>query len=233
MVTSGYVPTPPAPRAASVVEDDGVSDRRWHAGPVGDWRERGVRLARPSDRDAVIATAYAAFRADPGWAHLFGDDYDRLVGPFVTVLFDQRVAMGSAWVSEDVSAIALWDPPGTAEPAHDDPGWLAYEQTAGPVAWDRLNDYDTAVHAVKDTGPFWYLGILATHPAHQGQGLASAVMAPVLQQADADRLPCCLETSTPQNRAFYQRRGFTQAVQVDLPGAPTTWWLTRPAVASG
>jgi GNAT superfamily N-acetyltransferase len=194
------------------------------------------RLARPEDRPAVIETAYAAFRTDPGWAYLFGDDYDRLAGPFVGLLFDQRVAMDSAWVSDDVSAIALWDPPGTAEPEPDDPGWLAYEQLAGPVAWDRLNDYDAAVHAVKDTDPFWYLGILATHPSRQGQGLASAVMAPALARADADGLASGLETSTRQNRAFYERRGFTQAVEVTLADAPTTWWLTRPprpGVASG
>jgi len=57
----------------------------------------------------------------------------------------------------------------------------------------------------------------------QGEGLASTVIAPVLALADADSLPCCLETSTPQNRAFYERRGFTYALPVALPDAPPTW----------
>jgi GNAT superfamily N-acetyltransferase len=90
-----------------------------------------------------------------------------------------------------------------------------------------LSEYDAAVHAAQEPGAFWYLGILATHPSRQGEGLASAVMAPAFERADADALPCCLETSTQQNRAFYERRGFTHAVEVDLPDAPTTWWLTR------
>jgi GNAT superfamily N-acetyltransferase len=188
----------------------------------------GVRLAQPADRDTAVTTVRAAFRSDPGWGYLFGADYDRLVDAFVTTLFDQRVRAGSAWITDDASAVALWDPPGGSEPAPGDTAWQDYERLAGPQAWARLSEYDTAVHAAQEPGEFWYLGILATHPSRQGEGLASTVIAPVLAQADADGLPCCLETSTPQNRAFYERRGFTEATPVALPGAPTTWWLTRP-----
>jgi GNAT superfamily N-acetyltransferase len=205
---------------------------RWHADPVTRGRQLGVRLAQPADRDAVVATAYAAFRTDPGWGYLFGADYDRLVGPFVTVLFDQRVRAGTAWITDDASAVALWDPPGGSQPEPGSTARQDFEELAGPIAWARLSGYDTAVHAAQEPGEFWYLGILATHPTRQGEGLASAVMTPVFERADADALPCCLETSTPENRAFYERRGFTRAVPVDLPEAPTTWWLTRPPRAS-
>lgn len=191
-------------------------------------RNARVRLAQPADRAAVVATVRAAFRSDPGWGYLFGADYGRLVDAFVTTLFDQRVRAGSAWITDDASAVALWDPPGGSEPAPGDTAWKNYQRLAGPQAWERLSKYDAAVHAAHEPGEFWYLGILATHPSRQGEGLASTVIAPVLALADADSLPCCLETSTPQNRAFYERRGFTYALPVALPDAPPTWWLTRP-----
>jgi GNAT superfamily N-acetyltransferase len=76
--------------------------------------------------------------------------------------------------------------------------------------------------------PHWYLGVLATHPARQGEGLASAVLAPVLDEADRTGIACCLETSKDANRRFYSRRGFTQATDVLLPDGPRTWWMRRP-----
>lgn len=77
-------------------------------------------------------------------------------------------------------------------------------------------------------GPYWYLGVLATHPSAQGTGLATAVLQPVIAVADAAGLDCWLETSVPGNTEFYERRGFTERVQVDADGLATTWWMRRP-----
>jgi hypothetical protein len=35
------------------------------------------------------------------------------------------------------------------------------------------------------------------------------------------------ETSTVENRRFYERRGFEQAGEIILRGGPDTWWLRR------
>jgi GNAT superfamily N-acetyltransferase len=93
--------------------------------------------------------------------------------------------------------------------------------------WRRLGEYERAVDAARTGPPHWYLGVLATRPDRQRQGLASAVLAPVLERADADGIDCCLETSTTTNRAFYGRRGFTQATAVHIASGPPTWWLRR------
>ena len=45
----------------------------------------------------------------------------------------------------------------------------------------------------------WYLGVLATDPDRQRQGLASAAIAPVLERADHDRVTTYLETGAPEN----------------------------------
>lgn len=189
-----------------------------------------VRSARPEDRPAVAATVTAAFRDDPGWGYIFGADFERLAGAFVGTLFDLRVGAGSVWVTHDVTAAALWEPPGGAGLSADvvDAAWGAYRDLAGPAAWQRLHDYDDAVAQARPAEPYWYLGVLATAPDRRGEGLASAVIAPALARADEEALACCLETSTEDNRAFYARRGFTSSVEVPLPGGPQTWWLTRP-----
>ena len=49
----------------------------------------------------------------------------------------------------------------------------------------------------------------------------------ILNEADRLGVPCCLETSTEENRRFYERRGFEQAAEIILAGGPDTWWLRR------
>lgn len=188
-----------------------------------------VRPARPDDRDAVLTTVVAAFAADPAWRYFVADRYDMLSPLFAGALFDKRVGNGTVWMTEDATSVAMWDAPGhpTAEVAAR--AYRSFELAASAEDLSRLRAYDDGCAEVAPTGPYWYLGVLATHPDAQGRGGAGAVLAAGLARADADGLPACLETSTLANRAYYARRGFTEAVEIPAPEAPATWWLTRPA----
>jgi GNAT superfamily N-acetyltransferase len=190
-----------------------------------------VRPAQPADRPAVLATVVAAFADDPCWTHLLGSDYPRLAPLFAGALFDQRVLEGTVWMREDAGSVALWDRPGAREDHGRDGPWADFDRLAGPGPRARLAAYDAAVASMAPAAPFWYLGVLATHPDRWGSGLASGVIGPGMARADEDGLACCLETSSTGNRDFYQRRGFTQAALVPFDGGPPTWWMTRPARA--
>jgi GNAT superfamily N-acetyltransferase len=109
--------------------------------------------------------------------------------------------------------------------ADHDERWAAFREEVGEGIWQRVAAYDDAVGAEKPARPHWYLGVLATLPAAQGRGLATAVLQPALAAAAADGWDCWLETSSPVNKAFYAGRGFTEGRAVDLPGGPPTWWL--------
>jgi GNAT superfamily N-acetyltransferase len=191
-----------------------------------------MATARPADRgdrSAVAAAVAAAFAHDPAWIFLLGDDYDRLAPGFAGALFDPRVDSGHVWVTNDVASTAMWVAPGAGAPTPaSEKIWSAFRASAGHAVGQRLDEYQRALDAVRTTTPHWYLGVLATHPDAQGQGRASTVIAPVLQEADRLGLDCCLETSTLANKAFYQRRGFTDVTDVEIAGGPPTWWLLRP-----
>jgi len=187
----------------------------------------GVRPARTEDRTTVIATVVAAFAHDPAWSFLCGADYDRLAPRFAGALFDTRVASGHVWVTDDLTGVAMWDPPGSAPSAESERLWQSYRAVAGEPAWRRLSDYESAIHKVRPSTTYWYLGVLATHPDRQRQGLATKVIAPILERADKEGLPSCLETSTVGNREFYGRRGFTEATDIHVAAGPPTWWLCR------
>jgi GNAT superfamily N-acetyltransferase len=193
-----------------------------------------VRKASPDDRTGVVANVVAAFANDPAWAFLLGEEYQRLAPEFAGALFDLRVATETVWVSDDLAAVAMWDPPdkGDAVPGYATGVWGSYRATAGEQAFERLTRYDNALEvAAPAASDYWYLGVLATHPQRQREGLASAVLERMLSEADRLGLACCLETSTAGNRRFYERRGFTEATDVVVPGGPQTWWLRRAAGA--
>lgn len=194
-----------------------------------------VRRAAPDEREGVAAMVAAAFAQDPAWSFIFGEEYERLASHFAAALFDVRVASRTVWVSDDLAAVAMWDSPDRSDvvPGYAESVWARYRALAGEDALGRLAIYNRAVATAAPAEPHWYLGVLATDPQRRREGLASAVLAPVLEKADREGLACCLETSTAENRRFYERRGFTQATDVQLPGGPATWWLRRDPMVGG
>jgi GNAT superfamily N-acetyltransferase len=190
-----------------------------------------VRKAETHERAAVVSSVIEAFANDPAWAFILDGEYERLAPHFAGALFDIRLAAGTVWVTDDLAATAMWDRPksvaAAAPTALAGRTWASYRALAGPDAAARLTRYNGAVASKAPEEPYWYLGVLATRPSAQGQGLASAVLAPIIREADRDGLACCLETSTVGNRRFYEHRGFTQATDITLPDGPPTWWLRR------
>lgn len=175
-----------------------------------------VRLAVPGDRTRVTDTLVAAFAGDPVLRYLFPGDAEYPLGAaeFFGALFDKRVAAGTAWVADDGRAVALWD--GADATGSSDLGGL------DPAVRARLAEYDDAVHAALPSEPFWYLGVLGTHPDSAGKGWGRALMSAGI--AAAGNLPCLLETSNPANVGFYGRSGWQVAGEIDQP-VPT--WILR------
>jgi GNAT superfamily N-acetyltransferase len=189
-----------------------------------------VRPATPDDRGAVVDTTASAFAGDPAWDFILGPGNRAGAEAFAGALFDSRVRRGTVWVVDDVASVAMWDRVAPERSAADvlDP-WPPFRAAVGEQVWERLWAYDSAVKGSGPGRPYWYLGVLATHPERQGEGLAGAVLVPGLAAAAADGWDCWLETSKPTNKPFYAGRGFTDEVPVTGLDGPPTWWLRRPA----
>ncbi len=54
----------------------------------------------------------------------------------------------------------------------------------------------------------FYLAVLGIDPPHQGRGLGSALLAPVLELCDREAVHAYLESSKERNVDFYSRHGF-------------------------
>jgi GNAT superfamily N-acetyltransferase len=78
----------------------------------------------------------------------------------------------------------------------------------GAETYRRVIDFmnPRAVSSVPATA--WYLSIVGVAPSAQGQGIGARLLQPTLDEADANGVPCFLETFDSRNPRFYQRLGF-------------------------
>jgi GNAT superfamily N-acetyltransferase len=161
-----------------------------------------VRVATVQDRDRVIETVVAAFEDDPALRFFFPDrdEYLSEAPAFVGHLFDHRVGLGTVWVVDGGSAVAMWNPPNA--------GYAEITAGLSTEALERLDRFDAAVHAALPAQPYWYLGLLATHPDHAGKQWGRLAMAEGLSRAEADGLAAVLETATETNVRIYTDRGW-------------------------
>ncbi|PGH42810.1 GNAT family N-acetyltransferase [Micromonospora sp. WMMA1996] len=181
-----------------------------------------ITVATAEDRGRVVASLVAAFTKDPVLRFLFPDDatYAPYAGAFFGHLFDKRLSKGTIWTVERGASVAIWEPPAGEGNAPDDD--LADRLPADVLR--RVRAYDRAVHAALPAAPFWYLGVLGTHPDHAGHGWGHALMRVGLNRAAADGLPAVLETSNPDNVEVYRRAGWEVAHRFAEP-VPT--WVMR------
>ncbi len=178
-----------------------------------------MRLRRATDDDTVrlSTTAMRAFAADPVMRWLWPDDETYLApaGEVFHRIMTGWVRLGEVWCTDDCAALAVWIPPGRPEVPADPPTEMppadlqARFEVLGPLMAEHT-----------PTEEHWYLQLLATHPDWQRQGLGGALMSTVFERADADGLPCYLETQTAVNVPYYRHHGFGVRSEWDIPAAP-------------
>ncbi|PYC67288.1 N-acetyltransferase [Micromonospora arborensis] len=187
-----------------------------------------ITIATPADRDAVVGSLVAAFVKDPILRYLFPDEdtYPRYAAIFFGHLFDRRVHRSSIWTIGGGASVAIWEPPAELSadvPAagHGSPAEARYP--ADVLA--RVQAYDETVHAALPTFPFWYLGVLGTHPDSAGRGWGRAVMRAGLARVAEEGLPAILETSNPGNVELYRRAGWEVIGSMSEP--VHTWFMQQ------
>lgn len=187
-----------------------------------------VHLVRPADVPAAAASLVRAFHDDPLLAYVFPDlrTRDRALRRFFRFqLRSTYMKRGSAYTTEDCRSIAMWMPPQSGPPPMSEviaqlPLLFTLGRRTGPAL--RLVQLVESHHPKT---PHYYLGGLGTDPGWQGRGLGSAVLAPVLEICDRDRLAAYLESSKEGNVSFYRHHGFEVTGEVSVPDTSVRLWL--------
>jgi GNAT superfamily N-acetyltransferase len=193
----------------------------------------GARAATLDDVGSVADALVLAFHDDPLMSFLFQDEKGRRKKSRLFFVSDATRAIakskGRVETTDEGAAKggAIWFAPdqwriGGLELVTQLP-MLFRMGAETPRALQVLSQ----VEKVHPKTPHWYLAVLGTDPQHQGKGIGSTLLAPVLAKCDEEGVPAYLESSKERNIPFYRRHGFEVSSELTLKNGPTIWPMWR------
>ncbi len=191
-----------------------------------------VRRATSADVPALAAMLTRAFLDDPvaEWAFPQAHLRPRALERFQRRRLLQLLGEDEVWTSEELTCAALWAPPGRWRTTLREDAVLL-ECFAHPRLLARaplaLFGWLGLERRHPPHPPHYYLAVLGTDPEHQGRGLGSALLAPVLERCDEDGVGAYLESSKERNVDFYARHGFRATGKIRLLHGPPMWPMWR------
>lgn len=185
--------------------------------------------------DAGAALARSLF-ADGLARHMYPDEEERRMRlPWhFSAIVRYGVLFGRVLTTADQPrGVAVWLPPG--ETAMTDNRIAAAGLDAAPAmlgyeAFGRLMSAMAHVERYREQdmpARHWYLALIGVDPEYAGKGIGSALLRPILEDADSDGVPCYLETAEERNEAFYERHGFETVRHGTLPGTAVDYWTMQ------
>jgi GNAT superfamily N-acetyltransferase len=168
---------------------------------------------------------------DPLQNHVFPNPEERVkLAPLqFSTLVRQAHLFGRVLATEGLTGVSAWTPPGEAttyEQAQQS-GYSELPFLLGKENFERLGrvfDYLSSTHGTTVPAEHWYLMIVGVLPQHQGRGIGEALLRPIVAQADAGRVPICLDTAQPLVKPFYERLGFRMVIESVDPNSGLRFW---------
>jgi ribosomal protein S18 acetylase RimI-like enzyme len=193
----------------------------------------GVRRATRREIPELAAVLARAFVQDPFFSWLAGEASERsqrMRDGWTGILRFASAGLSETWTNDDRSGVAIWIPPGRAASSLIESIRLT-PALARMTTWRRLRLASAAIETLEEhrhrhaPQPHYYLSALGVEPERQGEGIGSALIAPVLAAADAAGAPAYLETATGRNVLLYERHGFEVVEELILPQTDIHGWL--------
>lgn len=189
-----------------------------------------------SDDDMAAELLARAFHTDPMMIYLVPDEPSRgrRTQPFFIATIRYARHYGIAELAANRNAVAMWLTPGNTTITIGRmlrAGGLLAPRKLGLSGMGRLNalaSHGDKLHKQAISGEHWYLMTIGVDPGQQRSGVGGRLLSVGLRRAEADGLPCYLETADPDNLPFYQRHGFEVVADGQLPnGGLHVWSMVR------
>lgn len=183
-----------------------------------------------------------AFDEDPLYVTLFPEpeERSRLLALLWAGVLRYSLRHGIAYAAPEIAGVAAWLAPG----AMDITPWrqlrsglvlpravMRFPREARRRTLAYISRLDRLGREIMGDRPCWYLWVLGVEPSARGRGIGGGLLAPVLEHADRERLPCYLETFNERDLSFYERHGYRVVWSGFLPEGDIRAWamLREPA----
>lgn len=191
-----------------------------------------VRLATPDDLAGMAEALALSFHDDPVMRWLFGDRPPRpmrYTRPFFAHEGRRHLAHHHVYTADGHPGAAYWEPPGHWKTTRLGTLRMAplMARGIGVRTVKALQGLGRMERAHGHHPDHYYLAVLGTRPDRQGEGIGSALMAPVLNRCDTEGLGAYLESSKESNIPYYRRHGFEVVGEVTFPTGPAIWPMWR------
>ena len=191
-----------------------------------------IRKARPDEVGRLAAVLARSFSDDPPMSWVIDDDSRRvglLERSFELYLRKLWLDQDETYTTESVAGVCVWDAPGQWKVGIIDQLRLlpSMARIFGRMLPRVLRALAT-LESNHPSEPHYYLPFVGVDPEWQGRGLGAALIRPVLERCDDEKVPAYLEASSPRNRALYERHGFETTEEFTLgKGSPPVWRMWR------
>lgn len=146
---------------------------------------------------------------------------------FLSAFAGRAFAEETVWSLDQLSAVALWLPPGTE--ADGDAIVAVLAETVAPAKQEDLFAVLDQMDGKHPKFAHWYLPWFGVDVALQGRCLGGELMENCLQILDEDHLPAYLETPSPRSIPFYERYGFEATGEARAGECPPIALMLRTA----
>ncbi len=186
-----------------------------------------IRDATPDEMPQTVATIVAAFITDPVGRFAWPSPHEYLrAAPLGTREWaGASLEHGTAYVSADFCAAALWLSPGV----HPNQEALekVFRGTAKPEKLDDLLATFEKMDQWHPEEPLWYLPLIGVEPNAQGTGLGGVLMRHAVARCDQEGALAYLESSNPRNISLYERHGFEVMDEIQVGAGPLVTPMLR------
>jgi hypothetical protein len=172
------------------------------------------------------------FCDEPRFTYLIPDAHERrtvLPELFSSVIRASQL-YGETYTTPSVEGGSLWIGPGKSleiqrllrtgsPPIRSRMSWLSLKRSLALAAWIEQ------VRQRMAQQQHWYLVALGVESSNHAKALRQALIEPVLSRADADGLPCYLETFHEGNLPFYKEHGFRIEGGGRVPDYGPNYWV--------
>jgi GNAT superfamily N-acetyltransferase len=187
----------------------------------------------PARTMEAARTLARAFMNDPLQTYTFPDPAQRaeISVPHFESMVRYGLLAGDVWVTEgSIDGVGIWLPPEHRqyrEELFEEAGFGRLPEVMGEEAFSRFMtviEHLEELHKRDVPEPHWCVMVLGVDPLHQGKGLGRLLLRACCRLADAQQVPCYLETAQPANVGFYTSHGFRVLVEGTEPVSGLRYW---------